>query len=170
MDKLAYLTELGITGLYLTPIFTAPSDHKYDTTNFFSIDPMFGGDAALKRLIDALHAREMHLTLDAVLNHVSNQHPWFLAAQAGDPDKRDWFTFKPDGSYLCWQDYGPMPELNLSNPDVRDALGAAPDAKVQAASVRLSIAPRSGAVYQAAEPHVNYTYFKPRNRQADTLP
>ncbi|GAB3250410.1 glycoside hydrolase family 13 protein [Chitinimonas naiadis] len=130
-DKLDYLTELGITGVYLTPVFSAPSNHKYDATNFFSIDPMFGGEAALKRLTDALHARGMTLTLDAVLNHVSDQHPWFLAAQAGDAEKRDWFTFREDGSYLCWQDYGLMPELNLDNPAVRDVLYRQPRSLVQ---------------------------------------
>ncbi|QDQ28082.1 glycoside hydrolase family 13 protein [Chitinimonas arctica] len=130
-ERLAYLAELGVTGVYLTPIFQAPSNHKYDATDFLRIDPMFGGEAALQRLIAALHARGMNLTLDAVLNHVSDQHPWFLAAQAGDPDKRDWFSFRPDGSYLCWQDYGLMPELNLDNPAVRDALYAQPNSLVQ---------------------------------------
>ncbi|HNV61106.1 MAG TPA: alpha-amylase family glycosyl hydrolase, partial [Rhodoferax sp.] len=131
VSKLDYLTDLGVTGVYLTPIFTSPSNHKYDATDFFSIDPMFGGEEALKRLTDALHAREMTLTLDAVLNHCSDQHPWFLAAQSGDPAKRDWFTFKPDGSYLCWQDFGLMPELDLSNPAVRDVLYRKPDSLVQ---------------------------------------
>ncbi|PHV11967.1 glycoside hydrolase family 13 protein [Chitinimonas sp. BJB300] len=130
-DKLDYLTDLGITGVYLTPVFTAPSNHKYDATDFFSIDPMFGGEPALKRLTDALHARGMTLTLDAVLNHVSDQHPWFLAAKAGDPDKRDWFTFDAKGDALCWQDYGMMPELNLANPAVRDVMYRQPKSLVQ---------------------------------------
>ncbi|WP_035051982.1 glycoside hydrolase family 13 protein [Andreprevotia chitinilytica] len=129
--KLDYLTDLGVTGVYLTPVFSAPSNHKYDATDFFSIDPMFGGEAALRRLTDALHERSMSLTLDAVLNHVSDHHPWFLAAKAGDADKRDWFTFREDGSYLCWQDYGLMPELNLSNPAVRDVLYRNPHSLVQ---------------------------------------
>ncbi|WP_374539350.1 glycoside hydrolase family 13 protein [Chitinimonas taiwanensis] len=130
-DKLDYLSDLGVTGVYLTPVFSAPSNHKYDATDFFSIDPMFGGEAALKRLIDALHARGMSLTLDAVLNHVSDQHPWFLAAKAGDSDKRDWFTFNEQGEHQCWQDYGLMPELNLSNPAVRDVLYRQPHSLVQ---------------------------------------
>ena len=134
-DHLDYLTGLGVTGVYLTPVFTSPSNHKYDAQDYFSVDPMFGGDAALTRLTDALHARGMGLTLDAVLNHVSSKHPWFLAAQAGRTDeevaKRDWFTFKPDGSYLCWQDNASLPELNLDHPDVRDVLYRMPDSLVQ---------------------------------------
>ncbi|MBC7916314.1 MAG: glycoside hydrolase family 13 protein [Rhodoferax sp.] len=134
-DKLDYLADLGVTGIYLTPVFASPSNHKYDAMDFFAIDPMFGGEKALKRLTDALHGRKMSLTLDAVLNHVSTQHPWFVAAQAGRTDeeiaKRDWFTFKPDGSYLCWQDNASLPELNLANPDVRDVLYRKPDSLVQ---------------------------------------
>ncbi|AZN35083.1 alpha-amylase family glycosyl hydrolase [Iodobacter ciconiae] len=130
-DHLDYLGELGVTGVYLTPVFTAPSNHKYDAVDFFAIDPMFGGEPALLRLIEALHAKGMSLTLDAVLNHVSDSHPWFLAAKAGDAGKRDWFSFSDDGAYLCWQDYGLMPELNLSNPAVRDILYRKPDSLVQ---------------------------------------
>lgn len=130
-EKLDYLQDLGVTGVYLTPVFTAPSNHKYDAVDFFSIDPMFGGEPALLRLIAALHAKGMSLTLDAVLNHVSDSHPWFLAAKAGDADKRDWFTFAADGAYLCWQDYGLMPELNLANPQVRDILYRQPTSLVQ---------------------------------------
>lgn len=130
-DKLDYLADLGVTGVYLTPVFKAPSNHKYDATDFFAIDPMFGGEDALKRLTDALHVRGMTLTLDAVLNHVSDQHPWFLAAQSGDPDWRDWFTFDADGKHQCWQDVGFMPELNLANLAVRDRLYRMPDSMVQ---------------------------------------
>ena len=130
-DKIAYLTDLGVTGVYLTPVFSAPSNHKYDATDFFSIDAMFGGEAALTRLVETLHANGMSLTLDAVLNHVSEFHPWFLAAKAGDADKRDWFTFNEDGAYLCWQDYGLMPELNLANPAVCDVMYRQPNSVVQ---------------------------------------
>ncbi|MES2932865.1 MAG: glycoside hydrolase family 13 protein [Pseudomonadota bacterium] len=130
-EKLDYLQELGVTGVYLTPVFSAPSNHKYDATDFFEIDAMFGGEAALQRLIAALHKRGMSLTLDAVLNHVSDRHPWFLAAQAGQGDKRDWFTFFGDGSYMCWQGNLSLPELNLSNPAVRDVLYRQQDSMVQ---------------------------------------
>jgi alpha-glucosidase len=130
-DHLDYLADLGVTGVYLTPVFTAPSNHKYDATDFFQIDPMFGGEAALSHLSNALHRHGMSLTLDAVLNHVSDRHPWFLAAKVGDKDYRDWFTFLPDGNHLCWQDVGFMPELNLSNPAVLDKLYRQPDSLVQ---------------------------------------
>ena len=135
-DRLDHLEQLGVTGVYLTPIFEAPSNHKYDATDLHTVDAMFGGDAALQRLIAALHARGMELTLDAVLNHVSPRHPWFQAALAGHADYRDWFSFKADGSYLCWQDHAHMPELNLDHPGVRDALYRRPDSVIQAGLAR----------------------------------
>ena len=130
-ERVDYLQDLGVTGVYLTPVFTAPSNHKYDALDFFQIDPMFGGEAALERLSEALHQRGMSLTLDAVLNHVSDRHPWFEAAKAGNPNYRDWFTFLPEGGYACWQDGSWMPELNLSNPAVRDRLYRDRDSLVQ---------------------------------------
>lgn len=130
-DKVAYLQDLGISTVYLTPIFSAPSNHKYDATDFFSIDPMFGGEAALQRLLTTLHDRGIKLILDAVLNHVSERHPWFVAAQSGDANYRDWFTFAEDGSHLAWQDYGFMPELNLANEAVRDVLYRQSDSLLQ---------------------------------------
>ncbi|MFC4158526.1 glycoside hydrolase family 13 protein [Chitinimonas lacunae] len=130
-DRLDYLQMLGIDTLYLTPIFSAPSNHKYDATDFFCVDPMFGGDAALDRLLNALRPRAMGLLLDAVLNHVSDRHPWFLAAQAGDSNYRNFFGYNAQGEALCWQDFGSMPELNLANPEVRDRLYRQPDSVVQ---------------------------------------
>lgn len=130
-DRLGYLQDLGVDTLYLTPVFTAPSNHKYDATDFFEIDPMFGGDAALDRLLAALKPRGMGLLLDAVLNHVSDRHPWFRAAEAGDPHYRQFFGYNAEGQALCWQDFGMMPELDLANPAVRDTLYRLPDSLVQ---------------------------------------
>lgn len=131
LEHLDYLQDLGVTTLYFTPLFTAPSNHKYDATDFWQVDPMFGGDAALQRLIKALTQRQMYLILDAVLNHVSDHHPWFLAARAGDPRCRDFFTLDDQGDYLCWWDIGFMPELNLTNPALKDLLYRGPDSVVQ---------------------------------------
>src|SRR5580658_4175720 len=70
IDHLDYIQDLGATALYLTPIFSAPSNHKYDTTDYDLIDPQFGDEKVLKELITELHRRGMKLILDAVLNHV----------------------------------------------------------------------------------------------------
>jgi alpha-glucosidase len=115
VDHLDYIQGLGVTALYLTPIFIAPSNHKYDTTDFFTVDPQFGGEKALKQLIRELKRRKMRLILDAVLNHVSDSHPWFQAAKRGEKPYKSFFTFLTSGEYECWRGHRHMPELNLSN-------------------------------------------------------
>ena len=116
-DNLDYIQDLGVSCLYLTPIFIGPSNHKYDTTDFFTIDPQFGGEAALKKLIAELKGRKMRLILDAVFNHVSDSHPW---------------TRKPEfmtGEY--WRSFQHMPELNLANEELQDILFRKPDSVLQ---------------------------------------
>ena len=68
-ERLPYLADLGITALYLTPIFTSASNHRYHTDDYFAVDPLLGGDAALRDLVDALHGRGMRIVLDGVFNH-----------------------------------------------------------------------------------------------------
>ncbi|KRL86217.1 glycoside hydrolase family 13 protein [Ligilactobacillus apodemi] len=72
IDKLDYLVDLGINGLYLCPIFTAHSNHKYDTIDYFEIDPHFGDKKTFKRLVDEAHKRGMRIMLDAVFNHLGD--------------------------------------------------------------------------------------------------
>lgn len=76
-DKLAYLKGLGVTVIYMTPVFEAPSNHKYDARDFSVVDDNFGGDAALTALINAAHAEGMYVVLDGVFNHVSSDSPYF---------------------------------------------------------------------------------------------
>jgi alpha-glucosidase len=165
-EHLDYLAELGVTAVYLTPIFTAPSNHKYDATDYGAIDRMFGGEPALDRLLEALHERGMKLILDTVLNHVSDRHPWFLAARDGDPRFRDFFTFPPTGGHDHWKGSSYMPELNLANEAVLDLLYRRPDSLVQswlergidgwrfdvAQDVGLKVAEDLGAIVRARFP------------------
>ncbi|MBK8134532.1 MAG: Ig-like domain-containing protein [Chloroflexi bacterium] len=76
-DKLPYLKDLGITALYLNPIFESPSNHKYDTSDFSVVDDNFGGDAAFFSLITAAHAEGIEVVLDGVFNHASSMSPYF---------------------------------------------------------------------------------------------
>ncbi|MDY0294184.1 MAG: glycoside hydrolase family 13 protein [Acholeplasmataceae bacterium] len=76
-DKLPYLKNLGITGIYFTPIFLAPSAHKYDTTDYFMIDPQFGTNDDFKTLVQSAHALNIKVMLDGVFNHCGFDHPYF---------------------------------------------------------------------------------------------
>ena len=129
-EKLGYLSDLGITALYLTPVFSSPSNHKYDTVDYYRVDEMFGSAADLKELVQRAHERGMKVVLDAVFNHCS-----MLCAQFQDVLKKgrssryhDWFIIrgdKPDPqncNYECFAACSYMPKWNTSNPDVQDYL------------------------------------------------
>ena len=93
-DKLDYLAELGVTCLWLTPIYPAPSHHGYDATDYGAVEPRLGNLEDFERLTDAAHALGMRIVLDYVANHLSNEHPAFLAAkQDRDAETASWFRF-----------------------------------------------------------------------------
>jgi len=69
LEKIPYLAELRIDAIYLTPIFKSPSPHKYDTTNYFKIDPHFGDATILRRLVKECHRRNIRVILDGVFGH-----------------------------------------------------------------------------------------------------
>ncbi|RAX19894.1 MULTISPECIES: alpha-amylase family glycosyl hydrolase [unclassified Actinomyces] len=83
VDHLDYLQELGVNTVYLTPVFPAGSVHRYDSTSFDHVDALLGGDAALARLTQALHDRDMRLVLDLTTNHTGVTHDWFRRAVTG---------------------------------------------------------------------------------------
>lgn len=76
-ERLPYLADLGITGIYLTPIFEAFSAHKYDTIDYFKIDPQFGTEADFRELVRECHSLGIRIILDAVFNHCGWFHPFF---------------------------------------------------------------------------------------------
>ena len=131
-EKLDYLKELGVTVLYFTPIFKAPSNHKYDTTDYMQIDPDFGTEEDLKELTGELHERGMKLILDGVFNHSG----WTFAPFRDVMEKqekseyKDWFQIHkfPIGpiergvkpNYGAFSYYGGMPQLNPDSPAVRE--------------------------------------------------
>lgn len=141
--------DLDVDVLWLSPIFVSPSDHGYDATDYLHVQPQFGGDAALGRLLKAAKARGVRVFLDLVLNHTSDQHPWFLDARQGKgAEHRHWYVWRdavpPAGEgwgqpwnpkAKVWHDLGAagayyglfwsgMPDLNLGWAPVREALDA----------------------------------------------
>lgn len=129
-QKLGYLTDLGVNGIYLNPIFTASSNHKYNTRDFYNVDPHFGGNDALIALRQALTAQKMRLLLDITPNHCGHDHPWFTVAQA-DPtaETAAYFTFHhhPD-NYESWLGVRSLPKFNYASPDLRQRMIEAEDA------------------------------------------
>ena len=96
-ERLPYLADLGVNAIYLTPIFASASNHRYHTYDYLAVDPLLGGDDALRELLDAAHARGIRVVLDGVFNHTGRGFWAFhhvLENGAGSP-YADWFHFHP---------------------------------------------------------------------------
>ncbi len=130
-EKIPYLKELGITGIYLTPIFQADSNHKYNTTDYKVIDPAFGDEEELKALVQTAHDAGIRIMLDAVFNHCGRAFaPWQDVVEHGRESKYfDWFFVNQfpfdkrehntrDGKFFSFAFTADMPKLNTNNPGV----------------------------------------------------
>jgi cyclomaltodextrinase len=98
LERLDYLQDLGVTALYLNPIFASASNHRYHTYDYYNVDPLLGGNQALRALLDEAHRRKMRILLDGVFNHASRgfwQFHHVLETGAASPYK-DWFHFDED--------------------------------------------------------------------------
>ncbi|MGB8212179.1 MAG: alpha-amylase family glycosyl hydrolase [Anaerolineales bacterium] len=134
IQKLDYLKDMGITALWLMPIYPSPSYHGYDVTDYFNVNAQYGTLDDLKNLLAEAHKRGMHVILDLELNHTSNQNPWFINSKDKDSPNRDWYVWSDTNpGYLgplgvAWfpgnQGYyygifgANMPDLNYRNPAV----------------------------------------------------
>ena len=149
VEHLDHIADLGANALYLTPIFQSASNHRYHTYDYFTVDPLLGGNAALRELVDEVHRRGLRVILDGVFNHTGRGFWPFhhvLETGAGSP-YRDWFHFDEerleDGrpidaypadegrggegrrsgerfGYDAWWDIPALPKLNVGNPAVRE--------------------------------------------------
>ncbi|MFK3959599.1 glycoside hydrolase family 13 protein [Pseudalkalibacillus hwajinpoensis] len=131
LNHLDHLTNLGINGIYFTPIFKAASNHKYDTIDYMEIDPQFGDKETFKDLVKACHERGIKVMLDAVFNHSGYYfEPFQDLLKNGEASRyRDWFHVrsypietKPLPSYDTFAFEATMPKLNTENPEVREYL------------------------------------------------
>jgi oligo-1,6-glucosidase len=94
--RVDYLADLGVDVVWLSPVYTSPQDDNgYDISNYQDIDPSFGTLADLDELIAALHARDIKLVMDLVVNHTSDEHPWFVESRCPGSAKRDWYWWRP---------------------------------------------------------------------------
>ena len=133
--------SLGVQGIWLSPIFSSPSYHKYDATNYYKVDQKFGTEDDLKELIALCHKRNVKLILDVAINHTSEQHSWFMnfknARATGDTENKyyDYYIAVSDSEKVSGRTYqklsgssyyfecnfsGSMPELDFDNNEVRE--------------------------------------------------
>ena len=95
-SRLDYLHQLGVDVVWLSPVYRSPmDDNGYDISDYTDVDPLFGGLADLDALIAGLHERGMKLVMDLVVNHTSDEHPWFLESRDPASAKRDWYWWRP---------------------------------------------------------------------------
>lgn len=129
-EKIPYLLDLGVNALYLNPIFSAYSNHRYDVVDYYNVDPHLGGNAALIDLRQKTAAQKMRLILDIVPNHCGVLHPWFQAAQQDAASaSSEFFTFfnHPD-QYATWLGVSILPKFDYRSSRLRDVMYAGPDA------------------------------------------
>lgn len=153
ISKLDYLQDLGIEGIWLSPIYRSPMyDFGYDIEDYRSIDPVFGTQDDFTRLLDEAHRRDIRIIMDLVVNHTSHRHAWFEESRSSrDNPKHDWYIWRdaPDGNKkkypnnwraafggrawswdeTCGQYYlhsflEQQPDLNWRNPQVKEAVFA----------------------------------------------
>lgn len=122
LEKLDYIKSLGTSAIYLSPIFTAVSNHKYDTADYMTVDPGFGGEKALVALIKACKDREIEIILDGVFNHTGSDSIYFNrngrfkslgAYQSADSPYYSWYDFRyHPNSYASWWGIDILPRIN----------------------------------------------------------
>lgn len=149
LEKLDYLKDLGIKGVWISPFYPSPmADFGYDVSDYTGIHPMFGTMEDFDRLLAEVHERGLKLILDFVPNHSSDQHPWFQESKSSkDNPKRDWYIWKDpgpnggppnnwgaafggsgweydtvSGQYYYHAFLKEQPDLNWRNPEVQEAM------------------------------------------------
>lgn len=137
-EKLDYLKDLGVEGIWLMPIQPSPSYHGYDVSDYYDVNPDYGTKADFKRLVSEAHKRNIQVIIDLVINHTSKENPWFQKALTKDPKYRDWYLWTKAGEEpIGWDSLGSspwhgsgenryyglfwegMPDLNYDSPEVR---------------------------------------------------
>ncbi|HSJ28537.1 MAG TPA: maltose alpha-D-glucosyltransferase, partial [Acidimicrobiia bacterium] len=153
--RLDYLQDLGVTAIWMLPFYPSPlRDDGYDIADYQAVNPMYGTLRDFKRFVKEAHARDIQVITELVINHTSDQHPWFRRAVRAAPGSRyrDWYVWSDDptrygetriifqdfeqsnwtwhpeaGQYYWHRFYSHQPDLNFDNPEVREAVTKALD-------------------------------------------
>lgn len=134
--KLDYLQNLGVTGIWITPVHPSPTYHKYDVKDYKNIDPEYGTLQDYKNLLEEAHKRGIKVLLDLVVNHTSSEHPWFKEAVRGNPAYKNYYIWNKDSTGKYWHMarksndseryyaffWKGMPDLNYDFPPVRSEI------------------------------------------------
>ncbi|WP_104105721.1 glycoside hydrolase family 13 protein [Nocardioides sp. 616] len=130
-DHLDHVAEVGADIVYTTPVFPGESNHRYNASSFDRVDPVLGGDEAYARLSAAAHERGWRIIGDLTTNHTGDTHEWFRTA-ISDPSspERDYYCFRPDGSYECWMGFVTLPKVDHTSPALRSRMVEGPDSVV----------------------------------------
>ncbi len=133
VEHLDYLQHLGITAIYFNPIFKSTANHRYNTYDYYQVDPILGGNDALKTLLNETHKRGMRVILDGVFNHTGRGFFQFNHIIENGPMSPylDWFIIKnyplkpynapsKQHGYEAWENVPALPKLNIANPAVRE--------------------------------------------------
>jgi len=122
IEHLDHLTRLGVTLIYLTPVFPGHSNHRYDASSFSEVDPLLGGDAALIRLVRAAHEGGLKVIGDLTSNHSGDRHEWFRAAHHSPEAPESAFYYWLDdehSDYVSWLGATSLPKFNWASPELR---------------------------------------------------
>lgn len=114
-EKIGYLKKIGVTSIYINPIFKAYSNHKYDCIDYYHVDEHLGGDKALEELCKVIHENDMKIILDISINHTGKEHPWVKECKS-------FYYLKEDGEMECWNGVKDLPSLNYSCEALRDII------------------------------------------------
>ena len=135
-DKVSYLQELGVGGVWLMPIHPSPTYHGYDVEDYYAINEDFGTLADFSAFVSAAHDANIDVIIDLVINHTSRTHPWFTEglnnfrngtfSPTDETNKANWYNFYWEGGVVKYEaGFGDwMPDLNLDNSKVRDEIAA----------------------------------------------
>lgn len=121
-ERLDYLDDLGVNGIYFTPFFPALSNHRYDATSFREVDPILGGDKAMSRLVAEAKRRKIRLLGDLTSNHCGAGHPWLAKAKRDKKSKeRGYFYWDKSvkHGYVGWFGHASLPKLNFNSASLR---------------------------------------------------